>query len=156
VKPLRVTCIILAVAALAACAPHEAAMAPAPARAMASPPPATLYQRLGGTPAITVMVDDFVDNAAQDRRIRRYFRHTDITQLKVALAAQICEAARGPCRYAGPTMREAHRRRHITNRAFDELVDDFRRTLDRFRVPPEAQTELLHILAAMRKDIVNV
>jgi hemoglobin len=64
--------------ALATCAP------------MAPPQQASLYQRLGGQPAITAVVDDFVANVAADPRINRFFARTDITHLKRELVDQIC------------------------------------------------------------------
>jgi len=159
VRSLRLTFVVLAVASLglAACAQHEMAMAPAPVATPApAPPPPTLYQRLGGQPAITAVVDDFVANVAHDRRINRYFRHANIPHLKMALVNQICEATGGPCHYAGPSMRAVHHRMHVTNRAFNALVSDLVRTLNKFKVPAAEQKELLGILGPMRKDIVNV
>jgi hemoglobin len=159
VKPLRVTYVVLVLASLglAACMPHEMAMAPAPAAAPPPPPPPpTLYQRLGGQPAIVAVVDDFVANVAHDRRINRYFRHANIPHLKAALVAQICEATGGPCHYTGPSMRQVHHGMHITNRAFNDLVGDLVKTLNKFKVPAGEQKQLLDILGPMRKDIVNV
>lgn len=52
-----------------------------------------LYDRLGGKPAITAVVDDFVANVAADARINRRFAGTDIPRLKRMLVDQICEAA---------------------------------------------------------------
>src|SRR4051794_27732363 len=37
-----------------------------------------LYDRLGGKPAITAVVDDFVGNVAADARINRRFANADI------------------------------------------------------------------------------
>jgi hemoglobin len=142
---------------LGACAQQEAMAPPPPAPAPTAPPAqATLYQRLGGQPAVTAVVDDFVANVAHDRRINRYFRHANIPHLKAALVAQICEATGGPCHYTGPSMREVHHGMHITNRAFNALVGDLVKTLHKFKVPAEEQKELLGILGPMRKDIVNV
>ena len=157
-KPLRLTHLILLAGALAltACAQQQAAMAPAPAAAPAPPPPPTLYDRLGGQPAITAVVDDFVANVAHDKRINRYFRHANIPHLKASLVAQICQATGGPCQYPGPSMREVHHGMHITSRAFDALVGDLVKTLNKFKVPPPEQKELLGILGPLKKDIVNV
>lgn len=158
-KSLRVTFFALAVATLAlgACAPQQSAMAPAPAMTPAPPPPPpTLYQRLGGQPAVTAVVDDFVGNVAHDRRINRYFRHANIPHLKASLVAQICQATGGPCQYTGPSMRQVHHGMRITNAAFNALVGDLVKTLNKFKVPKGEQNELLGILGPLRKDIVHV
>ena len=41
----------------------------------------SLYDRLGGKPAITAVVDDFVARVAADRRINRFFANTDVPSL---------------------------------------------------------------------------
>src|SRR5678815_706317 len=58
-----------------------------------------LYDRLGGKPAITAVVDDFIGNVAGDARINRRFANANIPRLKTMLVDQICEASGGPCKY---------------------------------------------------------
>ena len=41
-----------------------------------APPQKSLYDRLGGQPAITAVVDDFVGNVAADNRINGFFAKT--------------------------------------------------------------------------------
>jgi hemoglobin len=114
-----------------------------------------LYWRLGGTPAITAVVDDFVGNVAADRRINRFFAHTDIARLKFYLLQQICAGTGGPCIYTGRDMRTVHAGMGIRSRHFNALVQDLGRTLNKFKVPAREQKELVAILAPMKKDIVT-
>jgi hemoglobin len=69
----------------------------------AAPMQKSLYDRLGGKPAITAVVDDFVANVAADSRINRRFANTNIPRLKGLLVGQICEATGGPCTYRAAT-----------------------------------------------------
>jgi hemoglobin len=115
----------------------------------------SLYQRLGGRPAITAVVNDFVGNVARDKRINRFFANTDILRLKRLLVQQICAGSGGPCRYEGRSMREAHRGLNIRNRHFDALVQDLVGSLNKFNVGPREQRELLALLGPMRRDIVR-
>ena len=119
---------------------------------MMQPP---LYWRLGGTPAITAVVDDFVGNVAADRRINRFFAHTDIARLKFYLVQQICAGTGGPCIYTGRDMRSVHAGMGIKTRHFNALVQDLGKSLNKFKVPPREQRELVAILAPMKKDIVT-
>jgi hemoglobin len=116
----------------------------------------TLYQRLGGQPAITAVVDDFVANVAADNRINTYFAHTDIPHLKLELVAQICQATGGPCTYTGRSMRDVHHNMRVTDAAFNALVEDLVKSLNKFNVPAKEQQELLGILGPLKSDIVNV
>lgn len=84
----------------------------------------SLYERLGGTPAITAVVDDFVANVAADSRINGRFAGTNIPRLKTLLVDQVCEATGGPCKYQGRDMKSAHAGMGITNAEFNALVED--------------------------------
>jgi hemoglobin len=115
----------------------------------------SLYERLGGTTAITAVVDDFVANVAADRRINRFFAHADIPRLKYLLVQQICAGTGGPCMYTGRDMRTVHAGMGIRSRHFNALVQDLARTLNKLKVPRQEQRELVAILAPMKKDIVT-
>ena len=114
---------------------------------------ASLYDRLGGKPAITAVVDQFVTNVAADTRINGRFATTDIPKLKGHLIDQVCGATGGPCRYTGRDMKTTHAGMRITNDEFNALVQDLVAALDKFNVPAKEKNELLALLAPMKKDI---
>lgn len=129
-------------------------------KAMPTPIPtqpgqAKLYDRLGGRPAITAVVDAFVANVAADTRINRFFANTDIPTLKMHLVNQIGEATGGPEKYTGRDMKTAHAGLMITKADFDALVEDLVKALDQFKVPEQEKNELLGLLGPMEKDIVT-
>jgi hemoglobin len=115
----------------------------------------SLYERLGGIDAIRAVVDDFVGNVAADKRINKFFAHTDIDRLKHNLVDQICQGTGGPCTYTGRSMKDTHAGMGVRNRDFNALVGDLGKTLKKFKVPAHEQRELVAILAPMRKDIVT-
>lgn len=116
----------------------------------------SLYNRLGGKPAITAVVDQFVANVAADRRINGRFATTDIPRLKGHLVDQVCSATGGPCAYSGRDMKRTHTGMGITTAEFEALVQDLVAALDTFHVPGGEKQELLGLLGPMRKDIVEV
>jgi hemoglobin len=115
----------------------------------------SLYSRLGGKPAIRLVVEDFVQNVAADHRINGFFGTTNIPRLKRLLVEQICEASGGPCRYGGRSMRAAHRGLGIRNADFNALVQDLGRSLNKYGVPAREQRELTAILLPLKRDIVT-
>ena len=123
----------------------------APATAQAS-----LYDRLGGKEAITVVIDDFVANVAADKRINARFAKTDIPHLKQMLVEQVCQATGGPCTYTGKSMRDAHKGMKIVEADFNALVEDLTQSLDKHNVGAQEKTELLTALGSMKGDIVGV
>ena len=118
------------------------------------PKPASLYDRLGGQPAIVAVVDDFVANVAADKRVNRLFRKTDTTKLKARLVEQMCQATGGPCTYTGKSMKDAHKGMGITDAQFNAVVEDLNKSLAKFNVPAQEQADLLAILGPMRADMV--
>jgi len=118
-------------------------------------PQKSLYDRLGGQPAITAVVDDFVGNVAADNRINGFFGRTDIARLKKNLVDQICQGTGGPCTYTGRDMMAAHKGMNITDAQFNALVEDLKRTLDKFKVPEKEQGDLLAVLGPMKPQIVG-
>ena len=115
----------------------------------------TLYQRLGGKPAITAVVDDFIGNVATDSRINRRFASADIPHLKAKLVEQICAGTGGPCVYTGADMKDAHEGMRIRDDEFGALVEDLVKSLDMFKVSEKEKGELLGALGPMKKDIVG-
>ena len=120
--------------------------------AMAEKP---LYDRLGGKPAITAVVDDFVGRVAADNRINGKFANTDIPRLKMLLVEQICQASGGPCTYTGRSMKATHTGMGVSSSDFDALVGDLVATLNKFKVPEREKGELLGALGPMKGDIVE-
>jgi hemoglobin len=115
----------------------------------------SLYDRLGGKPAITAVVDQFVANVAADTRINGRFATTDIPKLKGHLVDQVCMASGGPCTYKGRDMKTTHAGMKITNGDFSALVEDLVAALDKFKVPAQEKGQLLGLLGPMKKDIVE-
>ena len=101
---------LMAVGALAAgCASSDSMMAQQK----------SLYDRLGGKPAIQAVVDDFIGNVAADNRINQRFAGANIPRLKTMLVDQICEASGGPCKYTGQSMKSAHAGMKISDADFN-------------------------------------
>lgn len=121
---------------------------------------ATLYQRLGERKAIVAVVDDFVNNCANDKRINTFFAATAsdparLAKFKGNLVDQICEASGGPCKYAGKDMKTAHAGMGITSADFDALVEDLVKSLNKFKVSSADQKTLLGVLGPMKPQIVE-
>ena len=116
----------------------------------------SLYDRLGGKPAIVAVIDQFVANVAGDSRINGRFATTDLPRLKRNLVDQVCMASGGPCEYKGRDMKTTHAGMNISTADFDALVEDLIKALDTFKVPAREKSELLGLLGPMKKDIVKV
>jgi hemoglobin len=119
-----------------------------------------LYKSLGGKKAITAVVDLFVGNCAADPKIANFFKAdvadpAKLKKFKMNLVNQICEAAGGPCKYTGKSMKDAHAGMGITSGDFDALVGDLVAAFDKAGVKPADKMALLGVLGPMKSDIVT-
>jgi len=126
----------------------------------ASPKAKSLYDSLGGKSAITAVVDEFVANCAGDKRINVFFASVAsdaarLAKFKTNLVNQICEAAGGPCKYTGKSMKEAHAGMGVSSADFNALVEDLVAALGKFHVAEADQKTLLGVLGPMKADIVE-
>lgn len=123
-------------------------------------PPKSLYDRLGGVYPISVVVDTFVDlllvndvlnanpaiKAARDR--------VPAAGLKYRVTELVCQQTGGPCKYTGRGMKESHVHLNISEKEWQAMLADFRRTLNNYGVPAREQGELVAIVESTKKDIV--
>ena len=121
---------------------------------------ATLYDRLGGMPAIRAVVDDLMVRILGDPRISPWFARAAADPERAAaykanLADLVCQATGGPCKYTGIDMVTAHKGRGVTLEAFNSMVDDIAASLDKLKVPDKEKQELLGLLAPLKAAIVQ-
>ena len=121
----------------------------------AAAPEPTLYDRLGGRPAIVAAVDEGFSIVATDARIRHHFNPAGAAGFKQQLVDLICLRAGGPCRYGGKDMATAHEGMNIRDAEFDALIDDLRQAMQRLNVPPREQQEIGAIFLQMRGAVVG-
>ena len=116
----------------------------------------SLYDRLGGKPAITAVIDEFTARVAADNRINHYFAKTDINKFKAHLVDQICEVSGGPCKYTGRTMPETHKGMKISDEEFGWTGAHLAGALDKFSVPDREKNELLQVIGSLQNQIVGL
>jgi hemoglobin len=115
----------------------------------------SLYERLGGKPALEAVAADLIANVAADKRINWKFADADLPRLQRLLVEQLCEATGGPCKYTGRDMKTAHKNMRIDDAGWAAVVDDLTKTLDKFKVPEAERAELFALLGPMKGDIVE-
>lgn len=121
----------------------------------------SLYERLGGTYAIAVVVDEFIDRVMEspalnaNRKVDEAHHRVPPAGFKYLVTEQLCAAAGGPQRYTGRSMRDSHSHLDITAGEWQAFMDILKRTLDKFQVPLPEQSEIFAIVQSTRGDIVT-
>jgi hemoglobin len=120
----------------------------------------SLYDRLGGQPAVQAVASGLVDSILVDTRVNKWFTHAatspaNADAYKAKLAEFICQNTGGPCKYNGHDMVSAHKGRDVTSDAFDAVVQDLVTVLDNLKVPQKEKEQLLGILGPLKSSIVQ-
>src|SRR5262249_28845440 len=87
----------------------------------------SLYERIGGVNAISMVVDRFSDEVVKNPKLnvnpalKAWNQSGQLPGLKFMRILWLCQAAGGPFVYTGKDMHEAHKDLHITSAEFDEV-----------------------------------
>ena len=131
-----------------------------PAHAQDNPGGDTLYERLGGLPAISLVVSDFLDVFIADPvilanpAVRERKTPEQAPYIKFQVTTLVCELAGGPCQYTGLDLRTAHEGLNVSAEEWDRMVVIFAETLADHQVPEAEQEELFALVGPARDDIV--
>lgn len=134
---------------------------PAHAQAQATPSEDPLFERLGGLPAISLVISDFVNDFIADEvilanpAVRARKTPDTAPYIKFQVTTLVCQLAGGPCEYTGKDMAEAHGGLNVSAQEWDRMVEIFAQTLADHEVPEREQEELFGLLGPTRDDIVT-
>ena len=115
----------------------------------------SLYQQLGGQPALVTLMDDFMTRLLADKRMAPFFKDVDHKHVKAQLVAQFCEVSGGPCKLKGPDMKKAHAGFDVSKGDFNALVEVLQQSMDAQGIAFGTQNRLLARLAPMHREIIN-
>ena len=116
----------------------------------------TLCERLGGTTAISAVVDSFAGKVLKDDRVNKKFAKSDPNRLTTNLKAFVEVAAHcAGSKYKGKNMKNAHKNMGVTDGEFKAVAEDLVKALDELKVPEKEKNELLAAIGPTQKDIVG-
>ena len=124
----------------------------------------TLYQRLGGQPEITAIVDDWIERSLRNPSVnltRAGHPHTwpaapdDTVRLKAYMAQYIGMISGGPQIYSGRDLTTVHAGMQISEGEWIAFLQDCKKSLEQFGVVDPDKTELLRLLAGSHDAIVD-
>lgn len=120
--------------------------------------PATLYERIGGAPAVEAAVDLFYRKVLSDPKIGRFFDDTDMEAQRAKQKSFLTMAFGGPNGYTGQDLRKAHAKlvaKGLNDSHFDAVANHLQATLKELGVAPDLVAEVLRIAGGTRNDVLN-
>jgi hemoglobin len=115
----------------------------------------SIYDTIGGEPALTAVVDDFYQRVLADPELAGFFTGTSMTRLKARQVEFFAAALGGPQEYAGATMRQAHQGRGIRQAHFDLVAGHLVASLGAAGVPQETIGRIVAAIAPLAGQIVS-
>lgn len=118
----------------------------------------SLYDRLGGGPAVDAAVDLFYAKVLADARIRHLFTNTDIDKLRHHQKNFLTLAFGGANAYDGRSMRAAHQAlvdtRGLEETHFDAVVENLTEALTELGIEEPLIDEVADIAASIKDDVL--
>lgn len=116
----------------------------------------TIYDEIGGEPAVTAIVDALYARLVVDPDLMSYFDGRDMGRLKAHQRALVTVALGGTAEeYTGRMMQPAHAGMAITHEAFDKVLGHLEAALLDAGVAPATADNVLAILQPLRGDVVQ-
>ena len=126
-----------------------------PKASAAARPIATLFERIGGIPAIKATVDLFYEKVLADPALKPFFAKTNLAWLKGRQNAFFIQALGGPALYKGKDMKSAHEKLSISKADFDRVAGHLVASLTELKVPGSLINEVVGAVAPLAEQIVN-
>ncbi len=116
---------------------------------------ATLYDRLGGEPAVGAVVGEFYDRVLADERVAHHFDDVDMSAQRSHQTRFLSAVTGGPMQYEGDDMETAHEGLSITDAEFDAIAGHLDGALREFDVADADREAVMEAVEEYREDIVE-
>ena len=115
----------------------------------------SIYEAIGGEPALVAVVDDFYDRVVGDPQLKSFFAGVNMPKLKGRQVEFFAAALGGPDVYQGPSMRDAHLGRGITQADFDKVAFHLTGALADAGVPGGTIAQIGAAITPLADEIVS-
>lgn len=115
----------------------------------------TLFERIGGEPAVAAVVELFYGRVLADGELAGYFEGVEVDRLKRHQALFVGQALGSRQPFPGRTMKRAHEGLAITEAAFDRVVGHLAASLAEAGLDDETIGEIAAQLLPLKGDIVT-
>jgi hemoglobin len=119
----------------------------------------SLYEQLGGQPAVDAAVDIFYRKVLSDARISHFFDGVDMDVQIGKQKAFLTMAFGGPNNYTGADMRQGHAhlvKRGLNGDHFSAVAENLVATLHELSVPQPLIDQVVAVAVSARADVLGL
>jgi hemoglobin len=122
---------------------------------MADSAEVSIYEAIGGDPALVAVVDDFYVRVLADAQLAGFFAGVNMPRLKGRQVEFFAEALGGPAAYQGASMRDVHVGRGISQADFDRVAFHLAAALAAAGLPGETIARIAAAITPLANEIVS-
>jgi len=115
----------------------------------------SIFEELGGAPAVNAAVDIFYAKVLADERINEFFSTVDMKRQRAKQKAFLTLAFGGPNNYTGKDMREAHKHMDLNDGHFNAVAENLVATLQELNVSQEKIDKVVAVCLSVKDDVLN-
>jgi hemoglobin len=115
----------------------------------------SIYELIGGEPALVAVVDDFYQRVLGDPQLAPFFAGANMPKLKGRQVEFFAAALGGPDLYQGGSMRQVHLGRGIGQDDFDKVAFHLVSALAAAGVPAQTITQVAEAITPLASEIVS-
>lgn len=115
----------------------------------------SIFELIGGEPALSAVVDDFYERVLDDPQLAPFFAGASMPKLKGRQVEFFAAALGGPDVYEGRSMRQAHAGRGIGQADFDKVAVHLTGALAAAGVPAETIAQIAATITPLASEIVS-
>ena len=115
----------------------------------------TLFERIGGVPAIKATVDGLYERVLNDPTLAPFFEKVNLRWLKSQQNAFFIQALGGPAVYKGKDMKTAHAHMAISQEHFQAVAGHLVAVMTELSVPSSLIDEVVGVVAPLSGEIVT-
>jgi hemoglobin len=118
----------------------------------------SLYERLGGEPAVNAAVDIFYRRVLADGRIAKFFEGVDMEKQVAKQKSFLTMVFGGPNNYTGLDMRNGHKHlvaRGLNDSHVDAVIENLNGTLRQLGVQETDVKAVAALANSVRDDVLN-
>jgi len=113
------------------------------------------FERIGGTPAVTAVVDELYVRLTADPLVGHYFENIDLPRQKRHMVLMLTKVLGGPDTYEGRALDEAHQPLDISDADYDRVGEHLMAILGEAGAPEDIQGRVVEVLGAVRPQVVS-
>ena len=115
----------------------------------------SLFERIGGMPAVNAAVDIFYQKVITDPIVGHFFAQIDMERQAGKLKGFLAYAFGAPMNYDGKSMRQAHAHMQLQEAHFNAVAGHLVDTLHELNVSQDLVDEVVVVAMSVKDEVLN-